>query len=347
MSATRAIFQWSSLQSSTAGRVVETKGHSLGAPGSTPGARPGERRIGDTCSDVNTPPPQSASVSPSPQSDANTPPPQSASVSPSPQSDVNTPPPQSASVSPSPQSDANTPPPQSDFVLPSPQSDANTPPPQSDSVSPSPQSDATMPSTNNSASMSSSSLNLKSDSVNQIPGLVYFTMDVGSSKPFSPPTPPEVPQAPVHFIHLFLEGDFSENPFALSAQTVRELDLCVQEDLPCCDGVDFVRQRGLEAVFRCDMTEKHANDVIAARDGRSLFSVHGYGDAFPSCKVRLRICGESHLSESEQEECNVQRSLQQLFSLLPPSDRVSPHLRFTAQMTTPAVVSKSAKKSWR
>uniref|UniRef100_A0A0G4GC60 Uncharacterized protein n=1 Tax=Chromera velia CCMP2878 TaxID=1169474 RepID=A0A0G4GC60_9ALVE len=183
-------------------------------------------------------------------------------------------------------------------------------PPQSDSVSPSPQSDANTPSTNNSASMSSS-LNLKGNSVNQIPGLVYFTMDVGSSKPFSPPTPPEVPQAPVHFIHLFLEGDFSENPFGLSAQTVRKLfDLCVQEDLPCCDGVDFVRQRGLEAVFRCDMTEKHANDVIAAWDGRSLFSVRGYGDAFPSCKVRLCICGESHLSESEQEECNVQRSLQ-------------------------------------
>uniref|UniRef100_A0A0G4IAU4 Uncharacterized protein n=1 Tax=Chromera velia CCMP2878 TaxID=1169474 RepID=A0A0G4IAU4_9ALVE len=95
------------------------------------------------------------------------------------------------------------------------------------------------------------------------------------------------------------------------------------------------------------MTEKHANDVIAARDGRSLFSVRGYGDAFPSYKVRLRFCGESHLSESEQEECNVQCSLQQLFSLLPPSDRVSPRLRFTAQMTTPAVVSKSAKKSWR
>uniref|UniRef100_A0A0K6S7X1 Uncharacterized protein n=1 Tax=Chromera velia CCMP2878 TaxID=1169474 RepID=A0A0K6S7X1_9ALVE len=173
-------------------------------------------------------------------------------------------------------------------------------------------------------------------------------MDVGSSKPFSPPTPPEVPQAPVHFIHLFLEGDFSENLFGLSAQTVCKLfDLCVQEDLPCCHGADFVRQRGLEAVFHCDMTEKHANDVIAARDGRSLFSVRGYGDAFPSCKVRLRICRESYLSELEQEECNVQRSLQQLFSLLPPSDRMSPRLRFTAQMTTPAVVSNSAKKSWR
>uniref|UniRef100_A0A0G4G632 Uncharacterized protein n=1 Tax=Chromera velia CCMP2878 TaxID=1169474 RepID=A0A0G4G632_9ALVE len=95
------------------------------------------------------------------------------------------------------------------------------------------------------------------------------------------------------------------------------------------------------------MTEKHANDVIATRDGRSLFSVCGYGDAFPSCKVWLRFCGESHLFESEQEECNVQRSLQQFFSLLPPSDRVSPCLCFTAQMTTPAVVSKSAKKSWR
>uniref|UniRef100_A0A0G4FKE2 Uncharacterized protein n=1 Tax=Chromera velia CCMP2878 TaxID=1169474 RepID=A0A0G4FKE2_9ALVE len=171
-------------------------------------------------------------------------------------------------------------------------------------------------------------------------------MDVGSSKPLSPPTPPEVPQAPVYFIHLFLEGDFSENPFGLSAQTVRKLfDLYVQEDLPYCDGADFLRQRGLEAVFRCDMTEKHANDVIATRDGCSLFSVRGYGDAFPSCKVRLHICGESHLSESEQEECNVQRSLQQLFSLLPPSDHMSPRLRLTAQMTTPGVVSKSAKKS--
>uniref|UniRef100_A0A0G4HTW7 Uncharacterized protein n=1 Tax=Chromera velia CCMP2878 TaxID=1169474 RepID=A0A0G4HTW7_9ALVE len=134
------------------------------------------------------------SISPSPQSDANMPPPQSASVSPSPQSDANTPPPQSASVLPSPQSDANTPPPQSDAntphpqsasVSPSPQSDANTPPPQSASVSPSLQSDANTPPPQ-SASVSFSPQSLKSDSVNQILGLIYSTiMDVGSSKPLS------------------------------------------------------------------------------------------------------------------------------------------------------------------